>query len=65
MAHFLVPSTRSAMDAVVALDDGAGTNPLDRLRAIRSLQDDLEHDPAGTHNLTHNLTTDLNGDVPQ
>jgi hypothetical protein len=46
MAHFLQTSTRAAMDALIALGDGTGTDPLDRLRALRSLNAALEQDPA-------------------
>lgn len=45
MERFLSPITRAAADALVTLDDSVA-GPLDRLRAIRSLQMALEHDPA-------------------
>ena len=45
MTRTLSRKTRTALDALISLDE-TGAGPLDRLRAIRSLQAALEQDPA-------------------
>ena len=46
MGSFLTPKTAAALDRLVALHTDDGGSPLDRLRAIRSLQAALDQDPA-------------------
>ncbi|WP_166784014.1 hypothetical protein [Cryobacterium suzukii] len=46
MESFLAPTTAAALERLLALHLDAGGSPLDRLRAIRSLQTALDQDPA-------------------
>ncbi|TFD67427.1 hypothetical protein [Cryobacterium sp. Hb1] len=46
MGSFLAPTTAAALERLLALHTDAGSSPLDRLRAIRSLQASLDQDPA-------------------
>ncbi|MBG6213647.1 MAG: hypothetical protein LH475_10230 [Cryobacterium sp.] len=58
MAHFLTASTRAALDSLIALDDGVAADPLERLRAIRSLRTALDIDPATIGAVRSALTTE-------
>ena len=46
MGSFLAPTTAAALERLLALHTDDGGSPLDRLRAIRSLQAALDQDPA-------------------
>ncbi|WP_105036613.1 hypothetical protein [Cryobacterium aureum] len=46
MGSFLAPTTAAALERLLTLHTDAVGSPLDRLRAIRSLQAALDHDPA-------------------
>ena len=46
MGYFLSPSTAEALTRLAALDADPASAPLDRLRALRRLQAELEADPA-------------------
>ncbi|WP_104191097.1 hypothetical protein [Cryobacterium sp. Y82] len=46
MGSFLAPTTAAALEQLLALHTDDGGSPLNRLRAIRSLQAALDQDPA-------------------
>ena len=62
MGSFLAPTTAAALERVLTLQTDAAGSPLDRLRAIRSLQTALEQDPATLAAVRGALAADLSWD---
>jgi len=62
MGSFLAPTTAVALERLLTLQTDAAGSPLDRLRAIRSLQAALEHDPATLAAVRAALAADVSWD---
>jgi hypothetical protein len=62
MGSFLAPTTAAALERVLTLQTDTAGSPLDRLRAIRSLQTALEQDPATLAAVRGALAADVSWD---